>query len=355
MAFLVLENYNFVVSFIHHLHKIEWVREMIKCNAVLQGGGVKGIGHVGAVYALEQAGYEFSYIAGSSAGAIVAALLAADYDGNEMHELMKSMDYLKFAQEDFLDHLGTSGKLLSILFHYGIYSAEYLEHWLNTLLEKKHTCCFKDVKNEDGTYRLQVTTVDLTTQELLVLPQDLKKFHIDVDSFPIATAVRMSMSIPIFYEPYKIKDIHNQTHYLVDGGLISNYPIWILDDGTSKIDIATFGFKFIGDASCACKKRVTPCDTIIEYVKLIVSTLLDANDNFEISNSRGDRERSILIPSIIQLDGEEKKISTTDFDITQEESEALFQNGKKAGENFIDHWDFARWLRNYRSDETKIK
>ena len=40
------------------------------------------------------------------------------------------------------------------------------------------------------------------TQELLVLPQDLRKFHIDIDSFPIAAAVRMSMSIPIFYEPY---------------------------------------------------------------------------------------------------------------------------------------------------------
>ncbi len=49
----------------------------LKCGAVFQGGGVRGIAFVGAVSALQKWGYEFENLAGTSAGAIVAALLAA--------------------------------------------------------------------------------------------------------------------------------------------------------------------------------------------------------------------------------------------------------------------------------------
>lgn len=327
-------------------HRIKRVMAMRKCNGVLAGGGVKGIGHVGAVYALEQAGYRFERVAGSSAGAIVAALIAADYRGEEMAQLMKSLDYMKFKQTDFLDRLGTPGKMLSVLLHYGIYSASYLEKWLNDLLMKRNTACFRDVKLADNSYRLQLTTVDLTTQELLVLPQDLSKFHIDIDSFPIAKAVRMSMSIPIFYEPYVLKDINGQPHYLVDGGLLSNYPIHLLDDGKQPLLYPTFGFKFADSADCP--KCIKDCDNIIDYIKLIISTLLDAYDNRQIDNAKGDRERSILISSVIQTADGKKTVSTTDFDITQKEGEALYQNGVHAASAFLKHWDFNRWKRTYR-------
>lgn len=320
---------------------------MLLCNAVLEGGGVKGIGHVGALTALEQAGYAFDRVAGSSAGAIVAALIAAGYHGEEMHDIMSSLDYLSFKQEDLLDRLGTTGKLLSILFHYGIYNASYLEAWLNELLMKKQAACFRDVKRADGSYRLQLTTVDLTTQELLILPKDLHKFHIDIDSFPIARAVRMSMSIPIFYEPYVLKDEKGIPHYMVDGGLLSNYPINLLDDGKTALTHPTFGFKFCNEAK-HCGSHIKPIDNIIDYVKLIISTLLDAYDNYQISNTKGDRDRSIRISSIIQLKDESKTISTTDFDITKEESEALYQNGIHAAQSFLKHWNFAAWKAKYR-------
>lgn len=320
---------------------------MRRCNGVLEGGGVKGIAHVGAVSALEKAGYRFERAAGSSAGAIVAALVAVGYRGDEMLRLMNTLDYMKFKQTDFLDRLGAPGKALSILFHYGIYSASYLEHWLNDLLMKKHASCFRDVKAADGTYRLQVTTVDLTTRELLVLPQDLRKFHIDTDSFPIATAVRMSMSIPIFYEPYILKDVYGNPHYLVDGGLLSNYPINLLDDGNEKLRLPTFGFRFKKDGDCPI--CIKPCHNVIDYVKLIISTLLDAYDNDMIEKTKGDRERSILISSVVHTKDEKKHISTTDFDITEAESKALYQNGFDAAQSFLKHWDFQRWKRKYRN------
>ena len=48
-----------------------------KADLVLEGGGVKGIGLLGAVLALADAGYTFPRVAGTSAGAIVTALVAA--------------------------------------------------------------------------------------------------------------------------------------------------------------------------------------------------------------------------------------------------------------------------------------
>lgn len=320
---------------------------MKTCNAVFEGGGVKGIGHVGAVAALEKAGYEFHTVAGSSAGAIVAALVSAHYSGDEMHEIMGSLDYSKFKQADFLDRLGTFGRSLSILFHYGIYQSAYAEKWLNELLMAKQCACFRDVKNPDGSYRLYVTTVDLTTQELLVLPNDLSRFQIDCDSFPIATAVRMSMSIPIYYEPYVLRDADGIVHYMVDGGLLSNYPIGILDDGKQTLSYPTFGLKFTSchDVKKSCAKKV---HHILDYLKLIVSTLLDAYENEEISSAVGDRERSILISSLIQDHGERKAISATDFQITKTESETLYENGVAAANEFLAHWDFNRWQRKFR-------
>ena len=57
------------------------------CDLVCEGGGIKGIALLGAIYYLNEQGYEFKKIAGTSAGAIVASLLAVGYKGNELKEL----------------------------------------------------------------------------------------------------------------------------------------------------------------------------------------------------------------------------------------------------------------------------
>ena len=101
-----------------------------RCDAVFEGGGVRGIGLVGAVYQMERSGYTFGNVAGSSAGAIIASLLAAGYTGEEIYEEMKRVNYFKFKEKHLLDYFGIVGKLLSILFHFGIYSADYFEQWL---------------------------------------------------------------------------------------------------------------------------------------------------------------------------------------------------------------------------------
>ena len=51
----------------------------LRADLVLEGGGVKGIGLVGAIAVLEERGYLFNRVAGTSAGAIVGALVAAGF------------------------------------------------------------------------------------------------------------------------------------------------------------------------------------------------------------------------------------------------------------------------------------
>jgi NTE family protein len=76
-----------------------------KIFGVFEGGGVKGTGLVGAVEVTEQQGYEFSNVAGTSAGAIVAAFVAAGYNSLEMKEIMFSLDYRRFQDAGFLSNI----------------------------------------------------------------------------------------------------------------------------------------------------------------------------------------------------------------------------------------------------------
>ncbi len=323
-----------------------------KINAVFEGGGIRGIGHVGAACSFEQKGYEFVNVAGSSAGAIVASLLAAGYRCDEIKKEMNQLDYVKFKQDTFLGRLGMAGKAVSILFRYGIYSADYFEQWLNSFLAKKGKVTFGDIKTKDydcGTsrYKLQITASDLTDQRLLILPDDLSKFCIDPDSFSIAKAVRMSMSIPIYYEPYRLKDCNGKVHYIVDGGLLSNYPIWLFDHLKSDCQCATVGFKFVEKTKDDMTVKHTDMN-IIEYIMSIASTALNAKDKQYISNSKGDFQRTVTIPTTITINGETKNIGATDFDISRAESEALFYNGVKAAEKFINTWNYDQWKKSYQ-------
>ena len=83
--------------------------------------------------------------------------------------------------------------------------------------------------------------------------------------------------------------------------------------------------------------------------------MMDAHDNYHISVSSGDFARTIGIPTVVTVQGVDKEIKTVDFDITQEESRALYANGVRAGAGFLEKWDFAEWKKNYRSGITETK
>jgi NTE family protein len=324
-----------------------------KVDAVFEGGGVKGIGLAGAVAEVEKAGYQFENLAGTSAGSIIAGLLAVGYTAAEIKREMEKLDYNNFKDEGLLDKLGLLGKGFSLGLEYGIYEGEFFESWFENLLRAKGKTTFGQIKteykDEKFKYKFQAIAADITDRRLIVLPGDLPYFGFDPDAFSISRAVRMSMSIPVFFEPVKLRDSSGRVHFIVDGGVLSNYPIWLLDDGTSKPAWPTFGFKLVEPDNRELKKADrSPINNMVNFLKALAGTMMDAHDNYHISNSKGDFDRTIGIATIIDLNGVQTEIKTTDFDITQEQSQALYENGVEAGKKFLATWDFDAWVEKYR-------
>src|SRR6202789_635165 len=125
-------------------------------DLVLEGGGVKGIGLVGAILTLHDAGFVFPRIGGTSAGAIVAALIAAyqvrDVPLTQLKTDMADLDYTQFMQKSWAEkHLGLAGEAGALLGHQGLYASSYVEQWLTGKLEPLGIRTFADLKiTQDG-------------------------------------------------------------------------------------------------------------------------------------------------------------------------------------------------------------
>ncbi|MDR1560126.1 MAG: patatin-like phospholipase family protein [Clostridiales bacterium] len=326
------------------------------CDAVFEGGGVRGIGLVGGVRGIEDAGYSFGNVAGTSAGAIVASLLGAGYTGSEIREEMLKLDFNKFQGEDWLTKLGLPGKAIKLFLTNGVFNADYLEDWLDGLLKRKGKTRFGDIRVSEPNvgktkYRFQAVASDLSESRMLALPRDLVSFGIEPDHFSITKAVRMSMSIPIFYEPYILTDVDGRKHVIADGGLLSNYPMWLLDNRKPNPPRPTFGFKFCSSTSEEPDgEDFQQVCQLPDFLKALVRTTLDAHDKHYISVSKGDYQRTISISPVISLNGKRASVNSVDFAIKADEQDALYNNGLRAAKTFLRNWNFENWKAAYRSE-----
>jgi len=149
-------------------------------DLVLEGGGVKGIGLVGAISVLEEHGMTFARVAGASAGAIVGSLVAAGMCGSDLQALMTSLDYTRFRDDTKLDHLPVVGKGLSLWLDHGIYAGDYFHGWIRDQLSGLGVDTFHDLYQADPgsslpaneQYKLVVMTSDVSRGRLLRLPWD---------------------------------------------------------------------------------------------------------------------------------------------------------------------------------------
>lgn len=204
---------------------------MARADAVFEGGGVKGIALVGALAVAEERGYQWQNVAGTSAGAIVGALVAAGFTASEIKGIMDSLDFKQFRDQDWIDGIPLLGPLASLLFEKGLFEGAFLENLIEELLAQKGVRTFGDLvmPREPGDseeeyrrkyrYKLRVVASDVSRGRMVVLPQDAISYGADPDGLSVARAVRMSMGIPFFYEPVLLED--EQTHqqsYIVDGG-----------------------------------------------------------------------------------------------------------------------------------------
>src|SRR5512135_2086782 len=111
--------------------------DLKKVDAVFEGGGVKGIALIGAAEVVEAAGYVFQNLAGTSAGAIVAALLAAGYSAAELKPILMGLDFKQFEDTSLLGRIPLLGQEYEIVRYLGIYNGDYFLNLMRRLLSEK--------------------------------------------------------------------------------------------------------------------------------------------------------------------------------------------------------------------------
>jgi NTE family protein len=318
-------------------------------DLVFEGGGVKGIGLAGAYCALRERGVQPKRVAGTSAGAITAALVAAGYEAAELDEILLEVPFDRFKDTAWEDRVPIVGHPLSVLLQRGIYEGGFFRQWMRELLAAKGVRTFGQLADSEATglkdrYRLKVIVSDVTQRRLLVLPDDAAVLGIEPDDLEVAYAVRMSMSIPIFFEPVMHRNPRTGLdHLIVDGGMLSNFPVWLFDrDKGEPPRWPTFGMLLVeGDPQVPVAHRIERRESgsIIDYVKALASTMMEAHDRLYLE--KATFVRTIPIPTL--------GVSTTEFGITRERVEALYESGRTAAFDFLDRWDFEAYKAEYRS------
>jgi NTE family protein len=307
----------------------------LRADLVLEGGGVKGIGLVGAIAVLEERGYSFNRVAGTSAGAIVGSLVAAGFNGKELADIMAKVDYRKFRDGGRLDRLGRFGEAISLVLEQGIHKGDYLKQWLGEQLSEKKVTSFADLKLLDPNstlpaaqqYKLVVMTSDISNGELRRLPWDYGDFGLTGDTALIVEAVRASMSIPFFYTPLKLKDAGGEQCWFVDGGMLSNFPIDVFDrtDGAPP-RWPTFGIK-LSARPAASEGLAHRIKGTLSLTQAMIGTMTGFYDRMHI-NDPSALVRTIFVDTM--------KVRATDFGIDAQTQQQLYDNGRKAAEQFLD-------------------
>ncbi|NGX62010.1 MAG: Photosystem I assembly protein Ycf3 [Chlamydiae bacterium] len=344
-------------------------------NLAIQGGGPKGIAYLGAIEKLEEEGLldELKRVAGTSAGAILATLLAVGYTYEELYEILMNFDIQhfldatseneRFAKAAFKSaQTQEKGPVLQALLgeqiqdicHLkpkklynklsgltGLFEGEKFLTWIDELIEKKtgkKNCTFKELqtcirKNPDQFKQLHIyaTRVTPTFSETHFSSEDK-----DWEDLVISSAVRASMSIPGVFRPhqllYKSKEgaephTREENKY-VDGGLLNNFPLDTFDSQAYKLpgDI-TWGGKTNPRTLGLCLKEIKnenpeerKLDNAEDLGSAIASLYFECETLKSFANPT-NQKRYIQIPV---------KLGLLDFDATKQQKEEAIQAGRDA-------------------------
>lgn len=309
-------------------------------DLVLAGGGVLGIGHVGAVAALADRGRRFERIAGTSAGAIVGALLAAGMPTDRLRALIGELDYRTFLDKDALDRVPVVGPPLSVLLENGYAEGDAVVELLERELGALGVRTFADLRRDDPgddprpeqRYRLMVLAADVTRGQLLRLPGDYARYGLDPDDVPVADAVRASISVPYLFEPAKLRHPGGES-LLVDGGPLSNFPIDAFDrtDG-APARWPTVGVTLIPQLPAGNARllpALAPLRLIPSYrfLEQLVTTTIVGRDQGYLAQP-WVAERAIEVDTF--------GINPFDFGIGADDVERLYASGRAAATAFLD-------------------
>ena len=290
------------------------------CKAVFQGGGCKAIAYVGAYEEAYARGVFFSELSGASAGALVAALIAAGAKPEDLKNIVMELDFsqfttdyekpgwfekfkLKFGVKDksfdkYADYISFS----ALKKNYGIFDMKKIYTFVNNHLKEltgKEVLTFQDLTPD-----LHIVCADLFTHKIKTWNR--KK----TPDESVAKAVCCSCAIPFFFKPVDGR--------YVDGGVLCNLPNFIFADEPNYNKILSFRFK-----------TTTETDSIgnfVDYCKALGETVVDGSDKMHELLNLETYDISITV------DG----ITATDFDkLSDEKKQELMKNGREATNEFF--------------------
>jgi NTE family protein len=309
-------------------------------DGVFEGGGVLGVAFLGAARCCSDLGVRWKGLAGTSAGAITASLLASDLSIDRLEGLLGGLDFDRLLSrktsvlvrngdpsDDLDDPVYLVGNL-KLIRQLGEYSTEPFKAWLEGALGEGGLVTFGDVQQRDPERELKVVVSDISHGEMRVLPDDLPG---DAKRFAVAEAVRLSMSIPFFFVPGNLDGA-----VILDGGLLSNFPLWIYDERDPRTPPAwpTFGFRLVDRR----EQQVPEVRSVTDILSAMFRTMMYASDRHYLSQRNEGR--------VIDLDITEAGVKVTQFNLTDDHKDRLYRIGYEGTRDFfLNRWDWKEHLR----------
>ena len=316
-------------------------------NLVFEGGGVKGIAYAGALQILEQKRVlsDIKRTAGTSAGAITAALVALGASSQRVQEIVGGTKFRTFMDDSF----GVVRDMNRLVNDYGWFKGEAFSGWLQKQI---YSLCGKpdltfgelrDRANKKPPFReLYVVGTNLTQQMPMIYSAEV------TPNTPIWEAVRISMSIPLFFASVRVNP-GNQVN--VDGGVTWNYPLDLFDDvryvekgqvayskpnyPTKYDDNHVYNKETLGlrvdtwDEIKAEKEtwNLPPAkiEDFFDYAKALVGFMGDMANKMHLHTN--DWHRTIAIDA--------GGVRTTEFDLSDQKVNMLVENGCKGTEAYF--------------------
>lgn len=300
-------------------------------NLVFEGGGVRAIASAGAYQYLSAKGLMDSVenVAGTSAGSMIAMLIAVGYTPQEIYQTCLELDFTKLLDGNKITDT------IRVFNEYGYYEGNKIITLLEKLIKNKlgsKDITFNDLhflrqsqieKNGSSTLKdLYVISANISRMEVAVMSYESELYK----NIPIAHAIRASMAIPGLFVPKKIKLADdNEPEYFVDGGVVKNYYLDLFDeDGKPnkhtlgfRIDTA-LQFKAIDEGESLPPKPIKHMTT---YWTRVINALT-SEQKLEF------RSKEDLARSVISNTGD---IGTAEFNLSLQQKKFLLARGAEAG------------------------
>lgn len=298
-----------------------YTKYFTSCKGVFQGGGCKAIAYIGAYKKAYERGVFFSELAGTSAGSIIASLIAAGAKPNYLEKIVNEINFSDFIKDfkkpnaivkwcmkalspkkvhrycDFFS-------IQEFIHNYGIFDSRSIEIFVENHL-KKLTGLEKTVTFKDLIPDLHIVCADLERHTVKVWNKN------NTPSESVAKAVRCSCSIPFFFQPVDNK--------YVDGGILSNLPSFIFTNEPHYNRI--LNFKLENDDSYS---NILSCS---DFIISLIDTIVEGASG--IQQSLGVKSFNVSIKI--------KNINSTDFNkVNKDIIQDLIQRGEKAMDDFLD-------------------